>query len=386
MMPNPGISVTKVANPTSLEEPGGNVTFTITVANTGNETVTINSFTDSDFDLATLCPTAIGTVLPAGSQPFTCQFVVNLAGVATGPAHENTASVQATSASGAVLAVNDSASVTFVSVVPPAFTVTKVPNPTSMPEPGGNVTFTITVTNTGPGAMRIIQFTDSDFNLATHCPTAVNTVLQPASSPFVCSFVQSVTGSPATPHMNTVSVRAENVANTALTTLQTAQATVTFQGVPVPSFNRAACPGSNAMSMQAGAVSGTDFDVVVQVNDIDDFFGAGFHVTFNPTLLSFLDFDDTGSILQGSTEFLAEGIGSGEIAVTATLVGSGAGIPNASGALITLSFRALQENAGTPLAFDPPAFRIVKVCPTAGQVCNEIQGSLTWCGGTVVID
>jgi hypothetical protein len=62
----PVISVTKTADPTSVPETGGNVEFSISVTNDGSESVTIDSLSDTDFDLGVRCPDAQGTPLQPG--------------------------------------------------------------------------------------------------------------------------------------------------------------------------------------------------------------------------------------------------------------------------------------------------------------------------------
>ena len=75
-----------------------------------------------------------------------------------------------------------------------------------------------------------------------------------------------------------------------------------------------------------------------------------------------------------------------EIAVEASLQGSGAGLANANGLLLTLSFEATGVDAGNDFTFDPIADRLVEECPTAGEDCNEIQDIVTWSGGTLTVD
>ncbi len=107
----PAISVDKTANPTSVPETGGNVTFTYVVNNTGNVPLTITSLTDDKF----------GTL--AGDAD--CQVGDGIAGYCPrGPGN-----------SGHVTD-DDPATVTYTDVKP-SIVVDKVQ---SVPETGGNVT------------------------------------------------------------------------------------------------------------------------------------------------------------------------------------------------------------------------------------------------------
>jgi hypothetical protein len=92
-----------------------------------------------------------------------------------------------------------------VDVEPPTISVVKTPNPTSVNYPGGNVTFTVTVTNEGDPLSgdvtlnTLVEDPDSNpatnnsitFNAATIC---VDTVLSPGEST-TCTFTHAVTAS-----------------------------------------------------------------------------------------------------------------------------------------------------------------------------------------------
>ncbi|HPA33939.1 MAG TPA: DUF11 domain-containing protein, partial [Anaerolineaceae bacterium] len=68
----PEIAVVKTANPTSIPEPGGLVTFTFQVQNTGTVPLTITSLTDSIFGtLAGDADCQVGTILGVGGS---CEF------------------------------------------------------------------------------------------------------------------------------------------------------------------------------------------------------------------------------------------------------------------------------------------------------------------------
>jgi uncharacterized repeat protein (TIGR01451 family) len=79
----PSITVTKTADPTSVQEPGGDVTFTVEVHNSGTQavqTVTLTSLIDDTYgDLNGLGTCAVPqTIAPGGT--YTCQFVGAVSG------------------------------------------------------------------------------------------------------------------------------------------------------------------------------------------------------------------------------------------------------------------------------------------------------------------
>ncbi len=141
-----------------------------------------------------------------------------------------------------------------------------------------------------------------------------------------------------------------------------------------------------SISMQAGMVNDSAFDVEIEVTDIDDFFGAAFQVTFLPGSVTFLGFDTTGSILTGmDPTFEVTTLALGQIAVLATLPeGTPAGLINGDGLLLTLSFDATALVTGNTFDF-PVASRLVEACPN-GQACNEIQGAVNWEEGSLDVD
>jgi len=383
----PVVLITKTALPTSVPETGGSVQFTIVVTNAGLESFTIDSLTDTIFNLSTTpCSTAATTVL-APTQSYQCVFNQTLSGT-PGTPHVDSATVTVSNGSGDTSTVSDNATVSFLSLTPD-ITVTKTALPTSVLETGGNVQFTITVTSHGADDVTIDSLSDTVFNLAANsCSTAVGTVLQ-TNQTYTCSFTQFLSGSAAgPPHQNTVTAQAS--AGTG-TDSASASATVTYTDVLVAAFHPSnSSPGANTISMQPGTVSSLDFDVEIRVTSIASFFGAAFHVQFNPATATFTGFDATGSVLGSGpgTLFFANPVSGnpGEIAVEASLQGTGAGLPSASGLLLTLHFQATGSTAGNAFGFLPTSSRSAKSCPTAGGTCNEIAGGLTWSGGSLVVN
>ena len=126
--PPPVIEVTKTAHPTSVPETGGNVEFSIRVTNKGPENVTIDSLSDTDFDLGVQCPDAEGTLLQPG-ETYTCGFTKFISGN-VGENHVNTVTVVASDDGGNTATDSDTATVVFTAT-PPA-TPTPVPTMTSI--------------------------------------------------------------------------------------------------------------------------------------------------------------------------------------------------------------------------------------------------------------
>jgi hypothetical protein len=137
----------------------------------------------------------------------------------------------------------------------------------------------------------------------------------------------------------------------------------------------------------AGTTAGANVAIEVQVTSINDFFGAGFRVTYDSSVFNFTGFDATGSLIDdyaGGTDIDADEISPGTIAVVATIQDASqpAGIDVAgTRKLITLNFQATTTTGDTPIDFADPSD--VQLCPTQGQACNEVSGSLDWYGGSI---
>ncbi len=237
----PDVSITKTADPTSVPETGADVEFTIVVTNNSLEDATIDSLVDSDFDLAVHCADAVGTVLASGAT-YTCVFTEFISGDFSGPAHENTATVVASDNDGNTDTESDDETVTFDDVLPDV-SITKTADPTSVPETGADVEFTIVVTNNSLEDATIDSLVDSDFDLGANCADAVGTVLASGAT-YTCVFTESISGDFSGPdHENTATVVASD--NDGNSDTESDDETVVFTDVlPDVSITKTADPTS----------------------------------------------------------------------------------------------------------------------------------------------
>jgi uncharacterized repeat protein (TIGR01451 family)/LPXTG-motif cell wall-anchored protein len=171
--PDATIEVTKTPSPSSVAEPGGSVTYTVTVANTSLEELWISELTDSieggpAFDIAqvagpvtaTTCDDLVGKELAfTGSDASaTCTFTVDVAGD-DGDVITDVVTVVALDGNEGEVSDADDASVS-VTAVAPTISVTKTPSVSSIAEPGGTVTYTVAVENTGIEPVVVDAITD----------------------------------------------------------------------------------------------------------------------------------------------------------------------------------------------------------------------------------
>ena len=143
----PAIKVTKTADPTSVLETGGYVEFSIRVTNTGSENVTIDSLTDTDFNLGAACPDAEGTLLQPG-ETYTCKFTEFISGN-VGENHVNTVTVVASDDDGNTATGWDDATVEFTATPPATPTPVPTTTPPAAPTPVPTMTTIGTVLLTG---------------------------------------------------------------------------------------------------------------------------------------------------------------------------------------------------------------------------------------------
>ena len=193
----PTIEVTKTPSVTEVPETGANVTFTFVVKNTSTkESVTITSLTDSIYGtLNGDDDCKVGTVLAAGSS---CEFSITkwIEGDASGNDHYNVFTGKAKDNDNTEATDDDDATVEFTDVAP-TIEVTKTASTLILPVPGGNVTFTVVVTNKSKEAVTLTSLTDDiygDLNGQGNCATGGT--INPNGGTYTCSFSGSVTGDP----------------------------------------------------------------------------------------------------------------------------------------------------------------------------------------------
>ena len=153
----PEITVAKTAEPGSVPETGGVVTFTFTVTNTGTVSVTITDLSDSVFGtLSGDADCGVGTVLQPGQA---CSFTHTA--TLSGPAnttHTNTFTAEAEDAESNTASDSDSAWVDFLPV--PGLVVEKSVA-TGQAVQSMPFTYTVRITNTGQVTFDPLVLTDT---------------------------------------------------------------------------------------------------------------------------------------------------------------------------------------------------------------------------------
>lgn len=203
----PGLAVIKRAEPGSLNEPGGEVTFAIEVYNTSPAgTVTLQSLNDSIYgDLSANPDCALPAGIPVGGEPLVCSFTVPVSGNG-GQVETNTVTADGVDEASNEVHATAQAQVVILDVSP-GMTARKVVFPREIPAPGEDVTFALLVTNTSPvDTVTVMDMVDSvfgDLNGRDNC--SLPQVLEPGQS-YACTFVGEVTGESGDAHYNEVLV------------------------------------------------------------------------------------------------------------------------------------------------------------------------------------
>ncbi|WP_421119358.1 hypothetical protein ACE2AJ_18670 [Aquihabitans daechungensis] len=208
------IVVTKTGSVGSVVEPGGNVTYTVTIENTSvSDSVTIDAITDSVSGGAPVaaggtCPSKIGTVLAPGAST-TCSFTLPVTGNA-GDAVTDTVEVTGTDDDDGPVDATDS-EIVDITDASAAISVVKTPSVSSVPEPGGNVTYTVDITNDSTADTVILDTIVDSVDGAPAvpaggtCPALIGDSLPPGDST-TCSFTLLVTGNAGDTVPDTVTV------------------------------------------------------------------------------------------------------------------------------------------------------------------------------------
>jgi hypothetical protein len=213
----PSILVTKTATPETLSEPGGSVSFEVDIENTSGATdpVTIDTLDDDIYGDLTDITTEGGTAkvqsgtdcaLPQTIQSgtsYTCTFTATVVGN-SGFSETNEVTASGTDDDDDPVSDSDSATVTITDVAS-SILVTKTALPLTVSEPGNDVAFTVTVTNTSAvDTVTITTVNDDIFgDISADCDQTLPADLAPGEG-FTCAFTEYVGGNAGDTHTNEV--------------------------------------------------------------------------------------------------------------------------------------------------------------------------------------
>ncbi|MFN2503421.1 MAG: hypothetical protein ABR540_04165, partial [Acidimicrobiales bacterium] len=277
----PTITVVKTADPLTRPEPGGDFDFTVVVTNTSSEPLLLTALNDNvygNLDGRGNCDVTPPPALAPNGGTYTCTFTGPFAGQA-GAAQTDVVTATATDDDGNEATDDDDAIVTITGLAP-SIVVDKDATPASLPEPGGDFTFNVRITNNGSEAVTILTVTDNIYgNLATRpgstCGDLIGDILDVGQST-TCSFVAPFTGEAGAAQTDIVTVTGEDDDGTEVS--DDDDATVTITGVP-PTIavtkvaNPSSLPAPGGTFTFTVGVTNTSTEVVTITKLVDDIYG-----------------------------------------------------------------------------------------------------------------
>ena len=193
---------------------GGNVTFTITITNTGNIPLSNIVVTDP---LSPDCDRIFATLQVAEVVSFTCTKTL---------VQTSFTNVVTVSASTGTSTISDSDSAEINVDILPDISLTKTANPKTVPATGGLVDYTLRISNIGLETVVVTALSDSKFPLSSACSALIGQSIAPGSflECVIQGLVPASTGE--TSFINTATATAQDPEQNADTA--TATATITY--------------------------------------------------------------------------------------------------------------------------------------------------------------
>ncbi len=187
----PPVMLVKIADPTEVAEPGGDVTFTVRVENVSvADSLTIDSLVDdvhSDLGTCTVPQTI------AMGEAYECTFSAFVGGD-VGDSETDTVTASGSDDDGNDISISDSATVDVVDA-PSSIMVTKTADPAEVAEPGGDVTFTVRVENTSAvDSVTIDSLVDDTYGDLNSQGTCAVPQTIPAGGSYECAFSAFIAG------------------------------------------------------------------------------------------------------------------------------------------------------------------------------------------------
>ncbi|MCZ2340258.1 MAG: hypothetical protein LC104_00505, partial [Bacteroidales bacterium] len=161
-LPVPDIHLIKSANPKTYSAEGDLVTYTFTVQNTGNVTLTNVKVDDARLGISGLAVSP-STLVPGQTGTASAQYTITLADVNAGHV-DNTATATGTPPTGSDVTDTDDETVTATQL--PAIDLVKSADPKTYSAEGDLVTYTFTVQNTGNVTLTNVKVDDARLGIS----------------------------------------------------------------------------------------------------------------------------------------------------------------------------------------------------------------------------
>jgi hypothetical protein len=276
------LKLVKIASPAEVPEPGGDVTYTVVIANSSDQgdlslELTVNSLIDDLYgDLNGKGDCALPIVLPVGDYTY-CSFTEQVTGP-VGSEITDTIIATATYREDQVTSAEAQATTT-ITDIPSSISVTKTANPSTVLEPGEDVTFSIFIDNTSQvdevTISSLIDNIHGDLNGQGSC--TMPQTLAAGGESYECEFTVFVGGPGGTEEIDTVTASGLDDDGIAISGLD--QATVAILDQP-PSITAIKTADPSIVEVPGGPVTfkftttnTSESDEVVLDTLVDSVFG-----------------------------------------------------------------------------------------------------------------
>ena len=287
----PSISVEKIAVPSQLTEPGGDVTFRVVVSNNSDTSDPVNLFELNDDIHGSLNATCGLPVILAAEDEFTCDFVAPVTGNA-GYTETDTVTATAEDDEGNSVSDSDQATVVIIaddSTIPGAIEINKSASPRMLKTAGGSVTYTLVLTNPSGTNVTINSLIDDQFgDVSASCFGAASLNLV-AGDTYVCDFIEVLPAANAgDQHINTVTATGTDSNGDVISDSDSATVLYIAETDPTPPPSIKVIKTASPDEISAPSATVTFDVVIVNTSDTSD------PVTLN-TLIDDIHGDQTGA-------------------------------------------------------------------------------------------
>ncbi|MGY6741892.1 MAG: COG1361 S-layer family protein, partial [Cecembia sp.] len=238
-----GISLDKTADPLSYSAVGEVITYTFTVQNTGNVTLSDVSISDPLTGLSAISPVSIASLAPGATEIFTATYTITQTDIDNGSV-TNTATVNAEDPNGAAISDTDSETITAAQTA--TISLSKSASPGTYSVVGEVITYTFTVQNTGNVTLSDVSISDPLTGLSAISPATIASLAPGATEIFTATYTITQADIDNGSVANTATVNAEdpngaaisdtnsetiNAAQTATLTLDKSASSATYSAV-----------------------------------------------------------------------------------------------------------------------------------------------------------
>jgi hypothetical protein len=203
----PSFTLAHSAGSTVVNEPGGIITFTVSVNNTGTNTISLTGLqSDQVGNLHGQGTCAVGGVIGPGAT-YSCTYSDTISQNGN-TSYTNTVTVSVQDNTTALSSATNRSVVVTITDVAPDITVGKTGSPNTVNEPGSNVTFTIDVQNVSSAdTVTLASLVDDKFGNLNGVGTCAVGGIIGIGGTYSCAFTGSVNGLGGTTHVNTVTAK-----------------------------------------------------------------------------------------------------------------------------------------------------------------------------------